>query len=341
MIGHLIAHAGLEAEVGGNIGSRTVLELSPPVNPVVYVIEFSSYQIDLTPHLKPDVAVFLNLSPDHLDRHGGMAGYIAAKTGVFRQQDAGDTLVLGQDDPDTAGLRSRVPEGVRVIAVSQSAPQPGGVWADGPMLIDGTVAFPRRIADLSGITALRGAHNRQNAAAAAAALIGLGIEPDRFAGGFSTFGGLAHRMEEIARRGRVLFINDSKATNAEAAEKAIVTFRDIHWIAGGRGKEGGIEMLAPHFGRISKAYLIGESAEEFARTLSAHNVAFKMCGELGPALMAAAGDAAASEAREPVVLLSPAAASFDQFRNFEARGEAFRQLVEDINGERGHGEVMR
>ena len=323
LIGHLLTRAGVASEVGGNIG-RAALELSPPVNPGVYVIEFSSYQLDLTPSLKPDVAVLLNLSPDHLDRHGGMEGYIAAKCGIFARQTSGDALVLGQDDAETAALRERVPKGVRLIPVSHSSRHPGGVWADHTMLIDGTEAFPRRIADIAGIASLRGRHNVQNAVAAAGALIGLGIAPDRFAAGFASFPGLAHRMEEVGRLGRVLYINDSKATNAEAAANALVAFDAIHWIAGGRGKEGGIEALGPLFARIEKAYLIGEAAGEFAATLARHGVAHEISGDLGTALDAASRGAAASAAPEPVVLLSPAAASFDQFANFEARGDAFR-----------------
>jgi len=327
LVAHLLSAAGIDNQLGGNIGSHAVLELSPAVNPVVYVIEFSSYQIDLTPHLKPEVAVFLNLSPDHLDRHGGMDGYVAAKCGIFARQGRGDVLVLGHDDARTAALGARVPQGVRVIPISQDAPQRGGVWVDATMLIDQTGDVPRRIADLAGIASLRGRHNMQNAAAAAATLMALGVSADRFGTGFASFPGLAHRMEEVGRAGRVVFINDSKATNAEAAEKAISAFRDIHWIAGGRGKAGGIEALAPLFARIEKVYLIGESAGEFAATLACRGVAHEIAGSLDAALDAAFAGACASAAPEPVVLLSPAAASFDQFRNFEARGAAFRDAV--------------
>ncbi len=327
LIGHLLSQAGVECQVGGNIGSHAVLELSPAVNPAVYVIEFSSYQIDLTPHLKPDVAVFLNLSHDHLDRHGGMEGYVAAKAKIFARQGDGDALVLGQDDARTASLAASVPEAVRVIPISQEAPQPGGAWADGMMLIDGTGPSPDRIADLAGIASLRGRHNIQNAAAAAAALRALGIPGAQFAPGFASFAGLAHRMQQVSHEGRTLFVNDSKATNAEATEKALVSFSNIHWIAGGRAKEGGIEALAPHFRSLEKAYLIGEAAEDFADTLVRHDVAHEMSGTLERAVEAAISGARASAGSEPVVLLSPAAASFDQFENFEARGDTFRQAV--------------
>ena len=327
LIGHLLSHAGIENQVGGNIGSQAVLELSLPINPVVYVIELSSYQIDLTPHLKPDVAVFLNVSPDHLGRHGGMEGYIDAKAGILLRQSAGDVLVLGQDDVASRALSARVSPKADFIPISQNKSVAGGVWVDGMRLIDGRGDNQLEYADLSNISSLRGEHNFQNAAAASAVLMGLGISTERFSGGFKSFLGLAHRMEQIARAGAVLFINDSKATNAEATERALSSYQSIHWIAGGQAKGGGIASLSHVFERIEKAYLIGEAAEAFAATLQAHDVMFEIHDGLDAAVDAAARGAFESSGMEPAVLLSPAAASFDHFKNFEMRGDAFRAAV--------------
>src|SRR5262249_1750303 len=180
-------------------------------------------------------------------------------------------------------------------------------------------------ASLSGIGSLRGAHNAQNAGAALAAGRSLGLPWDKLAAGLRTFPGLAHRMEEVRRTGRVLYINDSKATNADAAERALLSFTNIYWIAGGKPKEGGIASLAPHFPRIKKAYLIGEAAQAFAQTLG-ESVPFSLAGTLGRAVAEATSDASASQDGEAVVLLSPACASYDQFPNFEVRGDAFRAL---------------
>ena len=182
------------------------------------------------------------------------------------------------------------------------------------------------LASLAGIASLRGRHNAQNAACAVAALGDLAHDRARLQQALRTFPGLPHRMEEVGRRGRVLFINDSKATNADAAEKALSSFEPIYWIAGGKAKEGGIEPLRPLFPRIASAYLIGAAANDFARTL-AGSVAYDMCGTLDVAIDHAAHDAAESSADEPVVLLSPACASYDQFANFEKRGDAFRELA--------------
>jgi UDP-N-acetylmuramoylalanine--D-glutamate ligase len=185
------------------------------------------------------------------------------------------------------------------------------------------------VAELGGIGSLRGLHNAQNAACAAAAALALGLEPAAIQAGLRSFPGLAHRMEEVGRRGAVLFVNDSKATNADSAAQALACFGDIFWIAGGKPKTGGIEPLRSFFPRIRKAYLIGEAAEEFAGTLGAE-VAYEIAATLDKALAAAARDAEASAAAEPVVLLSPACASFDQYRNFEIRGDAFRALVQAL-----------
>ncbi len=183
------------------------------------------------------------------------------------------------------------------------------------------------LVDLARAPALRGAHNGQNAAAVFAACERIGLPHDDIGLAMRSFPGLAHRMEQIGRCGKVLFVNDSKATNADAAEKALLSFDPIFWILGGKAKEGGIEPLRPLFGRIAKAYLIGEASADFGKTLGDGDVAFEFCGTLEVATKAAARDAAMSEAEEPVVLLSPACASYDQFANFEKRGDVFREQV--------------
>ena len=320
---HVLKEAGRDAALGGNIGVP-VLDLPPPAEGRTHVIECSSYQIDLAPSLAPSVGLLINIAPDHLDRHGDLARYAAIKERLVAQS---EIAVVGVDDDLCREICARLkarPDASRVIAVSGENSRLAEVFVRDRRVIARDEAEPS--VDLSGARALRGAHNGQNAAFAYAAARALGVAGQTIAEAFLSFPGLAHRMEEIGRQGRVFFINDSKATNADAAEKALLSFRDIHWILGGRPKEGGIEPLRPLFPRVAKAYLIGEATDAFARTL-AGVVPFERCGKLAAATEAAARDALRSEANEPVVLLSPACASFDQFANFEARGEAFRVAV--------------
>jgi UDP-N-acetylmuramoylalanine--D-glutamate ligase len=321
LIAHILREAGQEVALGGNIGVP-VLELAPPAPERVHVIECSSFQIDLAPSLRASVGLLINLTPDHLDRHGTMENYAAIKERLVA---AADTAVVGLDDeycrPIAARLRAA---GRRLVGVSQARSETADVYVDDHRLFVKGAAAP--LIDLRIAPALRGAHNGQNAAFAFASARALGIEVDAISQGLKSFPGLAHRMEPVARKGRVLFINDSKATNADAAEKALLSFQDIFWILGGKAKEGGVEPLRYLFPRVRKAYLIGAATEDFAATLEG-SVAFERCGTLDKAVAAAAKDAAASDAAEPVVLLSPACASYDQFANFEARGDAFRALV--------------
>jgi UDP-N-acetylmuramoylalanine--D-glutamate ligase len=325
LIGHILDAAGMDAQVGGNIG-RAALDLSSPEPGLVYVLELSSYQLDLTRRFQADIAVWLNLTPDHLDRHGDMAGYQGAKEKIFANMGPSDRAVIGVDDDISKNLAGRLgaaDDGPSLTTVSV------GWYPDSDIFVDerGVLHEPAGTEfDLSGFTHLRGAHNWQNAACAWGAMRSLGLKPDAVAAAMATFPGLAHRMEILAQRGRVLFVNDSKATNADAAARALATFDPIYWIAGGQAKSGGIEKLADHFPGIAKAYLIGESADVFSATL-AGQVPHVMAGDLAAAVRLAAADAALDGADEPVVLLSPASASFDQFADFEARGEAFRQAV--------------
>ncbi|MBJ3774942.1 UDP-N-acetylmuramoyl-L-alanine--D-glutamate ligase [Acuticoccus mangrovi] len=325
LLGHLLAALGEKAQVGGNIG-RPVLDLDPV--PGVAVVECSSYQIDLAPELTAEVGALLNLSPDHIDRHGTFERYATIKAGlVARSRQA----VIGVDDADTAAVADRLSAAgkpVRRVGVFDAEAElaalaGAGVGAVGGVLFAAENGATRAVGRLDGIPSLRGSHNAQNAAAAVAMAMALGHTAEDAASHLATFPGLAHRMEEVGRDGAVIFVNDSKATNAESARQALKSFDKVHWIAGGLAKAGGITGLADLFGRISHAYLIGEAAPAFAETLEGR-VPFTMSGTLEAALDAAAAGAAADHG---VVLLSPACASFDQFRSFEARGDRFRALV--------------
>ena len=323
LISWILKQAGKDVRIGGNIGVG-VLGLEDMHAGAVYVIEVSSYQLDLTRTFKPEVAVLLNLSPDHLDRHGDMAGYVAAKRRLFANQGAGDTAVIGVDDAWCqqifTDLRGAARQTTRAISAGRAVG--GGVYGLQGMLYDATGDRAVEVADLVRARSLPGRHNWQNAAAAYVAVRALGLSLDDAAEGLMSFPGLAHRMEEVARIGRVRFINDSKATNADAARQALSSYPKVRWIAGGRPKAGAIVGLADLFARIEHAYLVGEAADDFSRTLG-NRVPWTMCGDIGTATTRAYADAAAS-GEDSVVLLSPACASFDQFVDFEERGEAFR-----------------
>ncbi|SFG90356.1 UDP-N-acetylmuramoyl-L-alanine--D-glutamate ligase [Methylobacterium gossipiicola] len=322
LIAHLLAQAGRDVQMGGNIGTA-ILSLAPPAPDRVHVIELSSFQIDLTPSLNPSVGVLLNITPDHLDRHGTLDLYAGIKARLVM---ASDLAVVGIDDTPSRAIADAITGSVVRIHVGDAAPEGGLVARDGAVFAaDGT-----RLADLSGIGTLRGAHNWQNAAVAIAVVRALGLGPEAIAAGLKSFPGLPHRMEEVGRRGRVLFVNDSKATNADSTDKALTAFHDIHWILGGKAKAGGIEPLAPLFDRVAHAYLIGAATDDFAATLEGR-VPYTRCGTLDAATRAAAEAAALSPAPEPVVLLSPACASYDQFKSFEDRGDQFRALVKSLD----------
>jgi UDP-N-acetylmuramoylalanine--D-glutamate ligase len=326
LIAHLAASAGMDAQLGGNIGTA-ILSLAPPQAGRVHVIECSSYQIDLAPLLDPSVGILINLSEDHLDRHGTMANYAAVKARLVAGVPQDGTAIVGVDDEWCRTIADTLARnGKRVTRVSVQQKLSDGYCVDGDRIVRARGGETTTIAALGGIGSLRGIHNAQNAACATAAALALGLDPQTIQAGLRSFPGLAHRMEEVGRRGSVLFVNDSKATNADSAAQALACFDDIFWIAGGKPKTGGIEALRRFFPRIRKAYLIGEAADEFAATL-AGEVPHEITSTLDKALAAAARDAETSSATEPVVLLSPACASFDQYRNFEARGDAFRELV--------------
>jgi UDP-N-acetylmuramoylalanine--D-glutamate ligase len=336
LIAHLAASAGMDAQLGGNIGTA-ILSLQPPrrdsIKPVrVYVIECSSYQIDLAPSLDPSVGILINLSEDHLDRHGTMDHYAAVKERLVAGVPDSGTAIVGVDDEWCRAIASRLEEaGKSVVRISVRQELTSGVYVSKQRIMRANGVDVEPISELDGIGALRGLHNAQNAACATAAALALGLAPAAIQAGLRSFPGLAHRMEEIGRRGAVLYVNDSKATNADSAAQALACFGDIFWIAGGKPKTGGIESLRGFFPRIRKAYLIGEAAPEFAAMLGTA-VPHEITETLDKALAAATRDADTSTASEPVVLLSPACASFDQYRNFEVRGDAFRALVRALPG---------
>jgi UDP-N-acetylmuramoylalanine--D-glutamate ligase len=295
----------------------------------VHVIECSSFQIDLAPTLDPSIGILLNVTEDHLDRHGTLRDYAAIKERLVA---GARTAIVGVDDSWCQAVADRIDRaGKRVERVSVRRPLSDGLYVEADQVMQAAGGTARSIVQIGGIGSLRGAHNAQNAACATGAALALGLAADTIQTGLVSFPGLAHRMELVGRIGNVLFVNDSKATNADAAARALASFSDIFWIAGGKPKSGGITSLAGYFPRIRKAYLIGEAAGAFAGTLQG-KAPFVVAGTLDRALELAARDAQAADAKEPVVLLSPACASYDQFGNFEIRGAAFRDAVRKLEG---------
>ncbi len=333
LIGHVLTSCGLDAHVGGNIG-RAVFDLPAPQAGRLYVLEMSSYQIDLSPGFRPDVGVLLNVTPDHLDRHGTLENYAAVKARLFAHQRAGDTAVISVDDAFCRAALESVPEGVRRVPFSVHEMLEEGICVIDGVLHERESGRTVRGMDLAMARSLRGVHNWQNAAAAWGACRALMLDAGLIARAFNRFPGLAHRMEPLGTVTGVAFVNDSKATNAEAAAWALATFEEIYWIAGGQPKAGGIASLTDHFPKVRKAYLIGEAAAAFAETLKSAGVPHAVVHTLDKAVKAALTDAkadlAAGLVRRPVVLLAPACASFDQYPSFEARGEHFRTLVTDL-----------
>ena len=316
LLQHILVSAGRESAAGGNLGVAS-LALPALGDDGVYVLEMSSYMLERLTSLRFDVACLLNLSPDHIDRHGDMAGYAAAKRHVFDRQTAAETAVLGIDDPATAGMA----EGLAGRVVLVSGERAADLWCDAGMLRDGDGP----IMTMADAPALPGAHNAQNAAAAAAMAMALGVTRDEIAAGIGSFPGLAHRQQLVAVIDGVKWVNDSKATNADAAARALACYERIVWIAGGTTKDGGIEALAPFFPRVLHALLIGRDAPSLSSTLRKSGVKFTMSGTLEAAV--ASARSMVKRLGAEVVLLSPACASFDQFSSFEARGDRFAELA--------------
>jgi UDP-N-acetylmuramoylalanine--D-glutamate ligase len=328
LIAHILKSSGRDTQLGGNIGTA-ILTLEPPKSARYYVVECSSYQIDLAPTLNPSAGILLNLTPDHLDRHGTMQHYASIKERLV----AGSGIaIIGVDDSFSALIADRVERaGRKVMRISRRHILADGLYAEGSRIVQALSAKTSIIADLAGIQTLRGGHNAQNAAAAIAACLAVGVSADDIRAGLQSFPGLKHRMQPVGRRGEVVFVNDSKATNADAAAPALSSYDRIYWIAGGLPKEGGITSLAPLFAHVVKAYLIGEAAPAFAVTLG-EAVPYEISGTLEQAVAHAAADAAIDEKGASVVMLSPACASFDQYKNFEVRGDAFVSHVAALDG---------
>ena len=326
LIAHVLAQSGRDIRIGGNIGYG-VLGLEDMHGGAVYVLELSSYQLDLTSSLKPDVSIILNISPDHLERHGDMDGYVAAKKRILLNQGKGDFAIVGVDDPWCQQICTEITAANRrtIWPISARRAMGRGVYSLQGMLYDATDGRVNEVADLTRARSLPGRHNWQNASAAYAAVRALGLTVEDAVEGLMSFPGLAHRMETVGVIGKVRFVNDSKATNADAARQALSSYPKVYWIAGGRPKVGGIDELADLYGGVAKAYLIGEAAQAFSSKLEGH-APWVISGDIEAATAGAYADARKS-GEDAIVLLSPACASFDQFNDFEERGEAFRAAV--------------
>ena len=325
LIQHILEDAGRESQLAGNIG-RGVLDIEPPSDGGVVVLELSSYQTELARALTPDIGVFTNLSPDHLDRHGGMGGYFAAKRRLF-SEGGPDRAIIGVDGPEGRYLANQLSEGLgddRVIRMATSTKLVGPGWsvfARKGFLSEYRKARQVASIDLRRAPGLPGAHNHQNACAAFAAIRALGIAPRVAEAAFASFEGLPHRSQRIAERDGVVFINDSKATNPESAAMALNAFPRVRWIMGGQMKDGGLGALGSALGSVVKAYVIGRQAEETALMLG--DLPREVCGTMAEAVASAAAQAEAGD----TVLLAPAGASFDQYDNFERRGDDFAAEV--------------
>ncbi len=325
LVGHVLKSAGLDVDVGGNIG-LPVFNLRQPLPGRIYVLELSSFQLDLMPNAKPDVGILTNITPDHLDRHGTLEHYAEVKGSLFSRMTHGCSALIGVDDEQSRMIASQVNPPVCVQRVSVQHTLDDGITAPDGILEMMQRGKATQSLDLRNFGSLRGKHNWQNACMAFGAAFHFGVSVNQIAKAMQSFAGLAHRMQKIAQLGAVSFVNDSKATNADAAEKALSSYENIHWIAGGIAKAGGIALLQPYFPRVRRAYLIGAAASEFAEELRG-KVEFAICGSLEQAVAEATKDASSNSAPGPIVLLSPACASFDQYKNFETRGEAFVDLV--------------
>ena len=329
LIAHILETAGKNVQMGGNIG-RGVLDLDPPEKGMIYVLELSSYQTELARTLSPSIGLFLNFSPDHFDRHGGRGGYFAAKKRLFEKANA-DRFIIGVDDAEGRYLANQIRQdahqGNPVTAIATSRPLRGSGWsvfAQQDQLIEFFEGKELQQLALADLPALRGRHNQQNACAAYAACRALEVTASQIEAGLKSFSGLRHRMETVGQLGVISFVNDSKATNVESAAKALGAYENIYWIAGGQGKEGGLEGLKDYIPNVKKAYLIGETAPEFANLLA--GAPYEIAETLERAIMLAVQDAD-MDSEHSVILLAPACASFDQFPSFEHRGDAFRAQV--------------
>jgi UDP-N-acetylmuramoylalanine--D-glutamate ligase len=328
LIGHILQQAGLRCQVGGNIG-RGALDLDPLGKGGLYVLELSSYQLELLQTFRADIAVWLNITPDHIDRHGDIPGYVAAKKNIFQRQRAGDCAVIGIEDEPSREIEREIAArpGIACIPVALDRPVANGISYRAGVLVDAD----GYTVDFSDVLTLPGDHNGQNAACAWAVCRWLDLPREAIVAGMKTYAGLPHRQERVAAVGNIVYINDSKATNADATARALSSYDDIYWILGGQAKEGGVAPLASYFDRIRHAFLIGEATELFAGQLEG-KLPYSRCGDLQSALDAAHALAQREEKGPAVVLLSPACASWDQWKSYEHRGDAFRAMARALPG---------
>jgi UDP-N-acetylmuramoylalanine--D-glutamate ligase len=332
LLAHLLKETGRRAAVGGNLGTPT-LEFEAMDADGFYVIEMSSFQLELTGPIPFEIAVLLNITPDHLDRHGGMPGYIAAKRHIFDGQTEDHSAVIGVDDDICRSIFDELcgTARKRVLPVSGDRRVSGGVYSVDRFLYDDMDGKNAPVISLDEIPTLPGTHNAQNASAAYAVARIAGLQPEEIRDAMRSFPGLAHRQQLVADIDGVLYVNDSKATNAEAAAKALSSYANIYWIAGGQAKEDGLTAALPFIDRVRHAFLIGEAADAFAQALDG-KVATTLSHTLDAAVSAAHEKAQRDRRPGTVVLLSPACASYDQFANFEERGDTFCRLVAALPG---------
>jgi len=328
LIGHILQQAGLRCQVGGNIG-RGALDLDPLGKGGLYVLELSSYQLELLQTFRADIAVWLNITPDHIDRHGDIPGYVAAKKNIFLRQRAGDCAVIGIEDEPSREVEREIAArpGIACIPVALDRPVANGISYRAGVLVDAD----GYTVDFSDVLTLPGDHNGQNAACAWAVCRWLDVPREVIVAGMKAYAGLPHRQERVAAVGNIVYINDSKATNADATARALSSYDDIYWILGGQAKEGGVAPLASYFDRIRHAFLIGEATELFAGQLEG-KLPYSRCGDLQSALDTAHALAQRDAKGPAVVLLSPACASWDQWKSYEHRGDAFRAMARALPG---------
>ncbi len=334
LVGHILNNCGIKSSVGGNIG-KAVLDMTMPPKSGAFVLEISSFQMDLCPTFRPDIGVLINISPDHLDRHGSTPEYVASKERMFGKEDG--TAIIGIDDEESAAVLDRVRETGRMktVPVGVFRKAEGGVYAHEGRLFDDLNGGGVEVGELDFST-LQGIHNHQNICAAYSVSRSMGLEPDAILEAIASFPGLAHRLQVVRTINGVAYVNDSKATNASATGYALACYKNIYWIVGGRPKEGGLKGLEKYLDRIRHAFLIGEAMEEFATFLNNHGIPHNFSQTLDRAVTEA-HQMAQSERGRPggtgSILLSPACASYDQFANFEERGNAFVEIVENLQTE--------
>lgn len=324
LIGHILKHAGKNIQVGGNIGVAA-LDLEPLEKGGIYVLELSSYQLDLLATTRFDIALMLNISPDHIDRHGSIEGYVAAKMHMFDRQTEHDQAIIAVDDDYMRRVAAELTCHPAMLTTVTSSSDAADI-----IVRDGKISGQGHVIDLGMIRNLQGRHNWQNAVSAYAVARALKIDSTLIDEAMASFPGLEHRMEWVAQKENTVFVNDSKATNANATSHALAAWENIFWILGGVAKEGGIETLHPYFQKVRRAYLIGEAQDAFAKTLGGE-VMHSKCTTLEQAVAKAYEDAKIQCPDGATILFSPACASFDQYKNFEARGRHFKELVESLS----------